>query len=171
MYFVYEALVEWIRCIDVDAVGSHDVVVFEAYAADAGLPGIWLEIECHAFLEDHWRILRGRAEVGRLPGIHSGAVAQTVEDIRVGRSENVGVGRAGAHFATGIEERVVALLVQVTHLRCGLNVAADPRASQVAPVAVIASANVHDDQVPIANDPVGREAAVGSGVRARTNDI
>src|SRR5467141_3550108 len=66
---VHQPLVERIGRVDINAIGSDDMIVLETDAADAGLPRVWLEIERHSFLEYDRRILRRRTKVRSLPGI------------------------------------------------------------------------------------------------------
>src|SRR5216683_3287928 len=122
MQIVDEPFVERIRSVNVDAIGGDDVIVLEANAADAGLSRVRLEIECHPFLKHYGRIFRCGAEVRSLPRIHAGAVPQTVENIRIGGRENLGVRRARTHFTSRIKERVVTLLMKVAHFGRGLHV-------------------------------------------------
>src|ERR1700692_3971254 len=120
MQFVYEALVERISGVDFDAVFCDDVIVFEANAANAWLSRIGLKVEHHSFLKHDRGIFRCRAEVWRFPRINARAVAQAVQHVRIGRGENVRVGRSGTYLTSGVEKRVVALLMKITHFGCGL---------------------------------------------------
>src|ERR1700687_5116863 len=61
--------------------------------------------------------------------------------------------------------------MKVAHLRRRLHVSANPGARQIAPVTVVAGAYVENDEVAVADDPVGCETPVWSGIRARTDDV
>src|SRR5690606_24339162 len=143
----HQPLVERVGSVDVDPVLGYDVVVLEPDAADPGLAGVGLEVEYHALLEHDRCILRGRAEVRRLPRVDPGAVAQAVEHVGIGLGEHLGVGRARADHGGGVEQRVIAFLVQLALLGGRLDVAAHPGPGQVAPIAVEAGADVEDDEI------------------------
>src|SRR5258708_37891421 len=98
-------------------------------------------------------------------------MAQTVQHVGVGRSEDFGIGRTGTHFASGVEQRVVALLMKSAHLDRRLHVSANPGARQIAPVAVVAGADVENDEVAVADYSVRCKTSIGSGVRARADDV
>src|SRR6195256_4568257 len=98
-------------------------------------------------------------------------MAQTVQHVGIGRSEDFGIGRTGTHFASGIEQRVVALLMEIAHPGRRLHVSANPGARQIAPVAVVAGADVKNDEVTVADNSVRSKTPVGSGVRARADDV
>src|ERR1700693_3996794 len=93
MKIVYEALVERIRRINVDAVGSDDMIVLKPDASYAWLSGVRFQIKSHSLLEHHRRFFRGRAEVGSVPRINAGPVSQTVENVGLGCGENLSIGR------------------------------------------------------------------------------
>src|ERR1700722_7453694 len=103
MQLVYEPFVERIRRVDIHAIAGNDVVVLEANPANAGLPRVRLEIECHPFLQYHGRIFGRRAEVRRLPWIDARAVTQAVQHVRIGSRENLPMGRAGPYFRSRME--------------------------------------------------------------------
>jgi hypothetical protein len=57
MKIVYQALIERIRRVNVDAIGGHDVIVLKPDASNARLSGVRFEIKCHPFLEHYRRVL------------------------------------------------------------------------------------------------------------------
>ena len=81
------------------------------------------------------------------------------------------IGLANPGVAADIEEGVVALLAQVDLLLGRFDLAADIRPGEITPVAVEAGADVHDHQVPFADNAVRGEAAVGGGVWAGADDV
>src|SRR5262245_28436085 len=67
-----QPLVERVRRVDLDPVGGHDVVVLEPYAADVRRAVVGLEVEDHALLQGHRRVLGRRTEERRLPRVGAG---------------------------------------------------------------------------------------------------
>src|SRR5262245_26229361 len=167
----HQSLVEGVRRVDLHAVRGDDVVILEPDAADAGRAVVRLQIEDHALLQGGRSVLRRRTEERRLPRIRAGAVAEVVEDVRIGGGEDVGVRRAGTDDGGRVEQGVVDLLMDLALLLCRLDVATDVDPRHVAVVAVEAAADVDDDQVAVAHDPVGGEPAVRRGVRPGGHDV
>src|ERR1035437_6826307 len=98
-------------------------------------------------------------------------MAKTVEHIRIGRCEDLGIGRTRPHLAPCVEQRVVTLLMKITHLGRPFHVSANPGTSEITPVAVIARANVNDYKIAVTDNPVRSKKPLRSGVGAGANNI
>src|ERR1017187_10124837 len=98
-------------------------------------------------------------------------MAKAVEHIRIGRREDLGIGRTGAHLASGIEQRVVALLMQIAHLGRRLHVSANPGASEITPVAVITLSNVDNYKIAVTDNPVRSKTPIRSGIGTRADNV
>src|SRR5258706_11910813 len=61
--------------------------------------------------------------------------------------------------------------MKIAHLRRGLHVSPTPRSRQMAPVAVITGAYIQNDEIAVADNPVGCKTPVRSGVRTRADNV